>query len=142
MYKRRKRKLITEMVNNQSEASVIGLEFRSTTQLPLFNSFELENQYAKGKSKNIQPSRIKSFHFSHTQQQGDVICIESMLSINSDEWMNEYKDVHICKVHLLNPVGEVVRYMDFDVALIKYEYKLNYSESEFLIPRFYYKIFN
>ena len=30
----------------------------------------------------------------------------------------------------------------FMVFLIKYEYKLNYSESDFLLPRFYYKIFD
>jgi len=159
MHKRRKRKLILEKHKKPLDTSYV---FYSTNNVPayrfnhnqvnqgsLFNGFEpyksnrfmvfLENEYS---NKTISPDRIKSLHFSHTIEHGNIITIESMLAIGTNDWMDEYKDMHICKIDLLDPTGVVVKSMDFDVALIKYEYKLNYSESDFLLPRFYYKIFD
>ena len=152
MPKRRKRKLILEKKQPSPfsiHAQTQNLNSNRLIQGILFDSYEpykanrfivfLQNEYS---NKTINPSKIKSIHFSHTPEQGNVICIESMLSVATNDWVDEYKDMHICQVDLLDPTGVVIRSMDFDVALIKYEYKLNYSESEPLLPKFYYKIFD
>jgi len=152
MVKRRKRKLILEKkqpspfsIHSQTQ----DLNANRLVQGILFDSYEpyranrfivfLQNEYS---NKTISPAKINSIHFSHTTEQGNVICIESMLSFTTNDWVDDYKDMHICRIDLLDPTGVVVRSMDFDVALIKYEYKLNYSESEPLLPKFYYKIFD
>lgn len=154
MCKRRKRKLILEKKEPSPYTGYSFYNINNTAsyrlrQGTLFNSFEpykanrflvfLQNEYS---NKTISPDRIKSVHFSYTPEQGNIVAIESMLAMSSGDWIDEYKNVHICKVDLLDPTGLVVKRMDFDVTLIKYEYKLNYSDSEILLPKFYYKIFD
>lgn len=153
MFKKRRRKLILEKNSNSSKEYLENLKGQNNnisyiTQRNVFRNFEpyksnrfivfLEDEYSE---KIITPEKINGFKFFSTHDKGDVICIESLLLCTDDEWIEEYKTIHICKLHLLDAIGTSIKYMEFDVEFIKCEYELSYSKSENLSPKFYYKIF-
>lgn len=88
----------------------------------------------------IPPTRIKGLKFFYDKSGQRKIKIEAYVSI--DEWIDDFSGVNICKVFLLNAVGEVIKYLDYDVVHSGHEYELNYSNSEPLQPCIYYTVFD
>ncbi len=139
----RKRKIILETKNVEKlikgSFNSIGNNFQLMAFEPLVSNrflVQLENDSDNSfiDSKNIKSIKLKS------DKNGSFIIIEPYLTIH--DWIEEYEKMNICKVFLLNPIGEIVKVLDYDVLYFGYEYELNYSNSTPFCPKMFYKLYS
>jgi hypothetical protein len=143
--KSRKRSILIEVIGyskfpkpkSYNNEKLLISNFFTTVEPQLKNRFIIELEDFNNKLL-IESEKIKSFNFYQNEDGEKKIVIESYLEIN--EWVDNFLKVEICKIFLLNPVGDVVNYFDYDIANSGYEYELNYSKDDLLVPKFFYTI--
>jgi hypothetical protein len=142
--KHRKRNLILETkIQPNPKPRALGSHQRSF--FPSFSEplrsdrfiVELEND---SKELAIPSERIMSFKFVSDADDNKKIEITSLLEV--DDWLDDFIEINICKIYLLDNRGDVIRYYDYDVAHCGHEYELTYSDSDVLTPKIYYVVFD
>lgn len=140
--KTRKRSILLEVLEHKSFPKPRVFKNENPFQVAAFEPL-LKNRFIveleDNNQKNIiNSNRIKSCKFFQSENGDKKIVIESYLATN--EWMDEFLKVEICKIFILNPVGDVISYLDYDIVNSGYEYELNYSKDDLLTPKIFYTI--
>lgn len=86
----------------------------------------------------FESDKILSFNLKKTNSNLEVIAIECSLEIG--EWFDNLLKAEVCKLFILNALGEVVNYFDFNITNSGYEYDLDATDDDLFKPKIFYTI--
>lgn len=135
----RKRKLIIEK-KQHLENLINRFSLLNYRELLRENRFyvNLEND---NNNISINPENIQGIDFFDDNLEGSFIIISCIVFVMDNTWLNHFKNINICQISFLNPVGDVVKFLDYDVSYESSSYKVSYNSENPLTIKIKYKIF-
>jgi hypothetical protein len=136
----RKRKLIIEKKQHLENQLINRFSPLNYRELLRENRFyvNLEND---NNNININPENIQGIDFFDDNLQGSFIVISCIVFVMDNTWLNHFKNINICQISFLNPIGDVVKFLDYDVSYESAKYNISYNSDNPLIIKIKYKIF-
>jgi hypothetical protein len=140
--KYRKRKLILEKKQEQYSADRLINRFSPLNYRELLreNRFCINLESDNDKIA-INPENIHGIDFFDDNLEGSFIVISCVIFVVDNIWLNHFKKINICQISFLNPIGDVVKFLDYDVSYQSSNYNISYNSDNPLIIKIKYKIF-
>lgn len=136
----RKRKLIIEKKQHLENQLINRFSLLNYRELLRENRFyvNLEND---NNNISINPENIQGIDFFDDNLEGSFIVISCIVFVMDNTWLNHFKNINICQISFLNPIGDVVKFLDYDVSYESAKYNISYNSDNPLIIKIKYKIF-
>jgi hypothetical protein len=136
----RKRKLIIEKKQHLENQLINRFSLLNYRELLRENRFyvNLEND---NNNISINPENIQGIDFFDDILEGSFIVISCIVFVMDNTWLNHFKNINICQISFLNPIGDVVKFLDYDVSYESAKYNISYNSDNPLIIKIKYKIF-
>lgn len=138
----RKRKLIIEKKQEQYSTDRLINRFSPLNYRELLreNRFyvNLEND---NNNISVNPENIQAIDFFDDNLEGSFIIISCIVFVIDNTWLNHFKNINICQISFLNPTGDVVKFLDYDVSYESAKYNISYNSENPLTIKIKYKIF-
>jgi hypothetical protein len=140
--KYRKRKLILEKKQEQPSVNQIINRFSTLNYRELLreNRFYI-NLEDDNNNITINPENIQGMDFFDDIIEGSFIVISCIVFVVDNTWLNYLKNINICQISFLDPIGDVVKFLDYDVSYESANYNISYNSENPLTIKIKYKIF-
>jgi hypothetical protein len=138
--KYRKRKLIIEKKQEKNSVFELVNRFIPFIREPLRENRFLVNLEDDEKSITVNPENIQGIDFFDDKIEGSFVVISCVIFVMDDIWLNHFKSINICQISFLDPIGDVVKFLDYDVSYESAKYKISYNSENPLIIKIKYKI--
>ena len=137
----RKRTVFIEKISSGHKISKDGMLRRFG--LPLYFNMEFlrKNRFVVEMQVDddiINSDNIQGFSITHLHDNEKTIKVNTV--INIDDWIQNYEQVNIIKIYLLDGLGNVHREFDLDVVYKGYTFDCDYKDDSPILPYFTYKI--
>ena len=135
----RKRKLIIEKKQTQSSVVEVINRFAPLRECLRENRF-LVNLEDDGKNITIKPENIQGLDFFDDKIEGSFVIVSCAVFVMDNIWLNHFKGINVCQISFLDPIGDVVKFLDYDVSYESSKYNISYKSDSPLVFKIKYKI--
>jgi hypothetical protein len=135
----RKRKLIIEKKQTQSSVVEVINRFAPLRECLRENRF-LVNLEDDGKNITIKPENIQGLDFFDDKIEGSFVIVSCAAFVMDNIWLNHFKSINVCQISFLDPIGDVVKFLDYDVSYESSKYNISYKSDSPLVFKIKYKI--